>query len=218
MIAAQQGGASRLTAGALRLVEARAENPRSVEVSGYRTELYEHCPFLEPSTARGMTGWTVYEIVPGTHRYAVEAALFFAGVQAAEWVRPLTTRPNGLLACENVVILGHCADAGHRELMAWPHWALKNLYGPVGVMFGKFAQGAAEFGRSGRRIPPPPVSFLPVRAAVRPLDPAFLKDTPDLAAVLAKAKDDGRDVFERIPCEWKAVREWASSLLAPQRP
>ncbi|MBV6697341.1 hypothetical protein KV557_09410 [Kitasatospora aureofaciens] len=207
-----------MIAGALRLTEARSENPISADVGSYLAALYEHCPFLEPSTARGMTGWTVYEIVPGAHRYEVEAALFYAGVQAAEWVRPLMTRPNGLLACENVVLLGHCADADHRELMAWPHWALKNLYGPVGVMFGKFALGAVESDRGGRSIPPPPFSFLPVRAAVRPLDPQFLMDTPDLAAAVAVAKDEGRNVFEHIPCEWKAVREWASSLPRPQTP
>ncbi|MFJ3218112.1 hypothetical protein ACIPLC_19590 [Kitasatospora sp. NPDC086801] len=164
-----------------------------------------------------MTGWTVYEIAPDVHRYAVEAELFYAGVQAAEWIRPLMAEPFGALACENVVLLGQCADADHRELLTWPHWALKNLYGPVGVMFGKFVQGAAETSRAGHSIPPAPFSFLPVRAAVRLLDPKLLTSTPDLAAAVAGAVDDGRDVFEHIPCEWKAVREWASSLLRPPK-
>jgi hypothetical protein len=212
------GGASRPTAGALRLVEARSENPAGLDVRDYLAGLFEHCPFLAPSTERGMTGWTVYEITPGACREAVEAELFHAGVRAAEWVRPLTTRPHGLLSCENVVLVGQCADADRRELLGWPHWALKNLYGPVGVMVGKFVRGAMERGRSGGSVPPPPFSFLPVRAAVRPLDPAFLADTPDLAAAVATARDDGRDVFEHIPCEWKAVRAWASSLPAPRRP
>ncbi|MFE6049905.1 hypothetical protein ACFQ6N_04050 [Kitasatospora sp. NPDC056446] len=217
MITPPSDGASRPTAGALRLTEARTENPAGVDVDGYLAGLYEHCPFLRPSTSRGMTGWTVYEIAPGSHRYAVEAELFHAGAQAAEWVRPLTGRPYGLLACENVVLTGHCEGASHRELMAWPHWALKNLYAPVGVMVGTFPQGAVERGRRGQDIPPPPFSFLPVRAGVRPLDPTFLLETPDLAAALAVAADDGRDVFEHIPCEWKAVREWASSLPMPQK-
>jgi hypothetical protein len=111
--------------------------------------------------------------------------------------------------------LNYAERRNHPELLAWPHWALKNLYGPVGVMLGKFIQGVAETGRTGHGIPPPPFSFLPVRAAVRPLDPKFLRSTPDLAAALARAVDDGRDVFEHIPCEWKAVREWASSLPKP---
>ncbi|MFI9787254.1 hypothetical protein ACIHEI_27680 [Kitasatospora sp. NPDC051984] len=215
MIAAPPDGASRPTAGALRLVEPRTEHPVRADVNGYLAELYEHCPFLRPSVRRGMTGWTVYEITPGAHQYAVEAELFHAGVQAAEWVRPLMRRPYGTLVCENIVLLGHCDGADHRELMAWPHWALKHLYAPIGIMFGKFLQGAAETGRYGQRIPPPPFSFLPVRVGVRPLDPRFLTKTPDLATALAVSVDDGRDVFEHIPCEWKAVREWASSLPRP---
>ncbi|MGV9267673.1 hypothetical protein ACWDRR_23780 [Kitasatospora sp. NPDC003701] len=215
---ARSDGAPRPTAGALRLTAARSEQPTGIDVDDYLAALHEHCPFLRPSTTRGMTGWTVYEIAPGAHRYAVEAELFLAGVQAAEWIRPLMARPHGLLTCENVVLVGQCADADHRELLAWPHWALKNLYGPVGVMFGKFAEGAAETSQTGHDIPPAPFSFLPVRAAVRPLDPRFLADTPDLAAAVAKAVDDGREVFEHIPCEWKAVREWASSMLRPPRP
>ncbi|MFE9421646.1 hypothetical protein ACFYNO_01650 [Kitasatospora sp. NPDC006697] len=217
MIIAPFGAAPRLTAGALRLTESRTSNPVSVDMGRYLTRLYEHCPFLRPSTMRGMTGWTVYEITPGSHRHAVEAELFYAGVQAAEWVRPLMRRPYGLLACENIVLRGHCEGADHRELMAWPHWAMKHLYAPVGLMFGKFPRGTAESGRNGQCIPPPPFSFLPVRAGVRPLDPKFLEATPDLAATLAVSSDDGRDVFEHIPCDWKAVREWASSLPRPTR-
>ncbi|MGW3078208.1 hypothetical protein [Kitasatospora sp. NPDC001132] len=217
MITTPSGAASRPTAGALRLIEARTQDPLGVDVDGYLAELYEHCPFLRPSTSRGMAGWTVYEIAPGSHRYAVEAELFYAGVQAAEWVRPLMGRPYGALACENVVLVGRCEGAGHGELMAWPHWALKHLYGPVGVMFGKFPLGAVETSRRGQAIPSPPFSFLPVRAGVRPLDPRFLVETPDLAAALAVAVDDGQDVFKHIPCEWKAVRQWASSLPRPER-
>ncbi|WP_405003246.1 hypothetical protein OHV13_01660 [Kitasatospora purpeofusca] len=188
-----------------------------MDVDAYLAGLDEHCPFLRPSVRRGMTGWTAYEIAPGSHRYAVEAELFYAGVQAAEWVRPLMARPYGVLACENIVLRGHCEGADHGELMAWPHWALKNLYAPVGVMFGKFTQGAVETGRRGRTVPSPPLSFLPVRAGVRPLDPKFLEATPDLATALSVAVDDGQDVFEHVPCGWKAVREWASSLPMPQR-
>ncbi|THA71783.1 hypothetical protein E6P78_04050 [Streptomyces sp. A0958] len=210
-------GASRPTAGALRLVEARSVNPTCGDVGSYITAMFEHCPFLEASTARGMTGWTVYEVAPGAHRDAVEAELFYAGAQAAEWVRPLMSRRHGALACENIAIIGDAADADHGELMAWPHWALKHLYGPVGVMFGKFARGVHERDKSGRSIPPAPISFLPVRASVRSRDPRFLHDTPELAQSLAVAEDDGCDVFEHVPCDWKAVRAWAASLPVPRK-
>ncbi|WUT01280.1 hypothetical protein OHA46_16100 [Streptomyces sp. NBC_00708] len=207
------GGSPRPTVGALRLVEARSVNPTHVDIEGYVASMFEHCPYLEASTARGMTGWTVYEVVAGAHRGAVEAELFHAGVQAAEWVRPLMSRRHGALVCENIAIVGD-ADG---ELMTWPHWALKHLYGPVGVMFGKFAHEVQECDKSGRSIPPAPISFLPVRASVRSRDPQFLHDTPDLAQSLAVAADDGRDVFEHIPCDWKAVRAWAASLPVPRR-
>ncbi|MFC8829586.1 hypothetical protein ACFT9I_30075 [Streptomyces sp. NPDC057137] len=187
-----------------------------MDVSEYVEAMYEHCPFLEASTARGMTGWTVYEIATGADRYAVEAELFHAAVQAAEWVRPLVRR-HGTLVCENVVVLAGVSDTDHQNLMAWPHWALKHLYGPVGIMFGKFARGVQELDRSGRNIPSAPFSFLPVRASVRRLDPNFLRGTPELSTALATADDDGRDVFEKISCDWKSVREWASSLPAPQK-
>ncbi|WP_405798099.1 hypothetical protein [Streptomyces sp. NBC_01506] len=187
-----------------------------MDVLGYVEAMYEHCPFLEVSTARGMTGWTVYEVTAGAHRYAVEAELFHAAVQAAESVRR-SARRHSALACENIVVLAGVSDVDHRNLMAWPHWALKHLYGPVGIMFGKFARGVQERDRSGGNIPPAPFSFLPVRASVRRLDPDFLKTTPELSTALAAADDDGRDVFEKIPCDWKSVRQWASSLPAPQK-
>ncbi|GAA1230772.1 hypothetical protein GCM10009665_21460 [Kitasatospora nipponensis] len=188
-----------------------------MDVTDYSVSMFDHCPFLKSSILHGSTGWTVYEIGAGADRCAVEAELFHAGVQAAEWIRPLMGRPHGALVCENLVITGALPEAEHRELMAWPHWALKHLYGPVGVMFGKFAQGAHERDRFGRNIPPPPFSFLPVRAAVRARDSYFLSDTPDLARAVAVADDDGRDVFQHIPCDWKAVRAWATSLPVPLR-
>lgn len=210
-------GVPRPGAGALRLVESRTCEPQTVDVSGYVPALASHCPFLAPSVARGLTGWTVYEISEGAQPIEVEAEVFHAGVQAAEWIRPLTTRPHGMLVCENIVLLGGHATTPC-ELMAWPHWALKHLYGPVGLMFGKFWTGEDGADRRGERIPAPPFSFLTVRSAVRPADPRFLADTPDLAWSLATAVDDGREVFQGIPYEWKAVKKWASSLVFPQPP
>ncbi|WP_432002378.1 DUF6875 domain-containing protein [Streptomyces sioyaensis] len=211
------GGAPRPGAGALRLVEGRTSEPQTVDVSDYIRAVAAHCPFLMPSVTRRLTGWTVYEIAEGAQATEVEAEVFHAGVQAAEWVRPLTTRRHGTLVCENIVLLGRHATT-HRALMAWPHWALKHLYGPVGLMFGKFWTGEEGTDRRGDRVPAPPFSFLAVRCAVRPVDPRFLADTPDLALSLSTAVDDGREVFQGLPYEWKAVKKWASSLVSPQPP
>ncbi|WP_369184325.1 hypothetical protein [Streptomyces sp. Y1] len=187
-----------------------------MDVSAYVAAMGAHCPFLAPSVDRHLTGWTVYEIA-ATDRTAVEAELFHAGVQAAEWIRRLKSRPHGALACENLVILGSLPGTDQHDLMRRPYWALRNLYAPVGVLFGKFSEGRREADRFGRAIPAPPFSFLPVRAAVPSRDGRFLASTPDMASAVAAASDDGRDVFEHIPCDWKAVQAWASSLAAPTK-
>ncbi|MGW1187509.1 DUF6875 domain-containing protein [Streptomyces sp. NPDC002559] len=205
----------RPTAGALRLVEAGTVSPRSIDITGYVQRMTAFCPYLAPSLEQGYTSWTVYRTVGSAA--AVEAELFHAGVQAAEWLRPLVHRPRGLWRCENIVILGEVPGVRHRDLMMWPHWALKHLYGPVGIMFGKFYAGEEETTGAGTRTPAAPVSFLPVRAAVRRRDPRFLHATPSLAAALATADDDGRDVFEHLSCDWTEIYAWAKHLL-PAKP
>ncbi|MFJ4866005.1 hypothetical protein [Streptomyces sp. NPDC088748] len=210
--------APRPTAGALRLVEASTSQPTSVDISDYVQQMTAHCPYLAPSLAQGLTTWTVYRADSGADADAVQAELFHAGAQAAEWLRPLLNRPHGLLRCENIVLTGEVPGAHHRELMLWPHWVLKNLYGPLGVMFGKFYAGEEEVTEAGMRIPAAPASFLPVRAAIRRRDPRFLHATPDLATALATATDDGRDVFEHIPTQWKEIRTWARQFLPPAKP
>lgn len=142
-------------------------------------------------------------------------------MRAAEWLRPLLPRSGGPFRCENVVVLGDVPPATHvRKLLAWPHWALKNLYAETGIMFGKFPAGAGGPSRAGKPVPPSPFSFLAVRAAIRRRDPGFLRPaTPRLAAVLASGEDDGRDVFAAIGTDdWETVRAWASTLVPPLKP
>ncbi|MFD9724790.1 DUF6875 domain-containing protein [Streptomyces sp. NPDC059072] len=208
--------APRPTAGALRLVEASTTAPATIHISAYVRQMTAHCPYLAPSLQQSLTSWTVYRA--DGEPAAVEAELFHAGVQAAEWLRPLLKRPHGGLRCENIVLLGDVPGARHRDLLAWPHWVLKNLYGPVGIMFGKFHAGEEETTRAGARIPAAPVSFLPGRAAVRRRDPRFLTETPDLAAALAVAEDDGRDLLEHVPDQWKEIKTWAKRFLPPVKP
>lgn len=211
MTVAHADGASWHTAGALRLIEGSSTRPVTVDVASYTARMTAHCPYLAPSLERGLTTWTVYRAEGEAD--AVEAELFRAGVQAAEWLRPLLHRPHGLLRCENIVLVGDVPGTTHRALVTWPHWVLKHLYGPLGLMFGKFCAGKEETSTAGRRIPAAPVSFLPVRAAVRRRDPRLLRATPDLAAALAVGDDDGRDVFAHLPQDWKDIRTWARSLL-----
>ncbi|WP_329345872.1 DUF6875 domain-containing protein [Streptomyces microflavus] len=189
--------------------------PTSIDITGYVERMTAHCPYPSPSIERGLTTWTVYRADGSAD--AVEAELFHAGAQAAERLRPLIRRPHGSLRCENVVILGEVPGVEHRDLLAWPHWALKNLYGPAGIMFGKFYAGEEENTRAGERIPLAPVSFLPVRAAIRRRDPQFLHATLDLAAALSVADDDGRDLLGQLPYDWQEIRTWAQRFLPPPR-
>jgi hypothetical protein len=200
------------TDGALRLVEGRTTRPVSVDFTQYIHAMSTHCPYLAPSVEHGLTRWTVYEAAGPAPK--VEEAVFHAGVRLAEEVRSLAGRPRGALTCENIAVLG----VG-REVLAWPHWALKNLYTPVGVMFGKFPVGEQVGDHLGRIVPEPPVSFLVVRVAVRARDPLFLSRTPDLAATVEAAADDGRDVFAAagLPRAWAEVKRWSQRRL-PQAP
>ncbi|MFE1768169.1 hypothetical protein ACFW81_28625 [Streptomyces angustmyceticus] len=210
MTTARTEGARPSSAGPLRLVEDRTAGPTTVDVTGYVRAMSAHCPYLAPSVEGGLTHWTVYEAAGDAP--AVEEAVFEAGVRSAEWLRTQADRPRAALLCENIAV----RSAG-REVLAWPHWALKNLYAPVGVMFGKFPVGEQIADHRGRVVPEPPLSFLVVRFVVRARDPLFLSRTPDLAETVAVAADDGRDVFAGLPRDWKNIKLWARERL-PKRP
>ncbi|MFD8144876.1 hypothetical protein [Streptomyces sp. NPDC059708] len=196
--------------GALRILAPRSA---TAPEQSYVNATKAFCPFLTPSVERGLTSWTVYGIVPGAGPEEIEAAVFEAAVESAERVRKSSRGPSGHLVCENLVVEG--ASRGELD---WPHWALKNLYVGVGLMFGKFWTGETGASRSGVPLPVPSFTFLSVRPAVRRRDPYFLDDTPALAEVIRDAEDDGRDVFAGLSRDWKEIKKWSSTLPRPARP
>ncbi|MFJ3787948.1 DUF6875 domain-containing protein [Kitasatospora sp. NPDC090091] len=206
----------RPTAGALRITRPRStEPPEGCAV--YVDVTTSFCPYLGPSLRSGLTGWTVYGVDPDADPVDVEGAVFAAAVHAAEFVRVLAPRSRGHLACENAVFLG----AGRQEI-DWPHWVLKHLYAPAGLMVGKFWKGEEDTSWKGDPLPVPPVTFLSLRPAVRPRDPRFLDSTPVLADTIATSRDDGRDVLLPLIGEqtsataaathWATIKTWAASL------
>ncbi|MEV6731341.1 hypothetical protein [Streptomyces sp. NPDC051364] len=144
--------------------------------------------------------------------FDIEGALFAAAVVCAERVRILSKGQRGYLVCENLVVRG-----ASRRHLDWPHWALKNLYSGVGLMFGKFWEGEEDTSRHGGDLPVPPVTFLSIRPAVRPRDPQFLHNTPVLADTIRDAQDDGRNVFNGLERDWATVRSWAARLPKPSK-
>jgi hypothetical protein len=169
----------------------------------YLSAMAGHCPYLGPSMAHGLTTWCGYDAGPddGPHLLAVL-------VRAAEQVRVMR-REYGPLPCVNVAVFGPHDVASARAVLDWPHWIARKLYAPVAVMVGKFWIGERERDRFGVDIAAPPVSFFSVRHSFPAKDARFLANLPGVAAQLAGAVDDGRDVLMPVlglPLEASTVR------------
>ncbi len=201
---------SPLPAGALRILTPRTT---TAPHGPYVQATTAHCPYLSPSIRHGLTHWTVYGMRPLVDLASIEADIFTAALAAAEKVRVLSKGPRGHLVCENLVIAG--AARAHLD---WPHWALKNLVAPIGLMVGKFWEGETDTDRNGDELPVPPLTFLSIRPAVQPRDPQFLDTTPTLADTIREAEDDGRELLADLSHDWTEIRAWASTLPFPQRP
>jgi hypothetical protein len=174
--------------------------------------------------ASGQTWWTRYRMPPAARALEVEAALFAAGAEAAERVRD-QVKAGHRLPCEVIALEWDDSHARQATVLSWPHWALKHLYTPIGVLFGKFSPGQEFRCRDGSRVAPPPTLILAVRAAIPARDPDLLTSTPDLARAVSTARDDHRSVWATVPgltpgadpaTAWPAVRAWAGQV--PHRP
>ncbi|MFF8310882.1 hypothetical protein [Streptomyces lydicus] len=177
-----------------------------------------NCPFLAPSLRRGLARWHCYEADPYADHDAVEAGVFEAGAWSAEQVR--ARRAAGLGVCEVIALERGMDRFSEMRVLQWPHWALKLLYAPVGVMFGKFTPSDRRTDRFGRPVTPPPVALLAVRPALATLDPILLPSAPRLRRAIATSVDDGREVFAAVPGArdaahaWPVVRAWSDQKRA----
>ncbi|WP_448330768.1 hypothetical protein [Streptomyces sp. DSM 41534] len=189
----------------------------AVGLGPYMDAVAGNCPYLTPATRTGQTRWMRYRPAPGSDLEIIASKVFAVAVEAAEDVR--TRRAAGArLACA-VIAVELAPHLGQRAL-AWPHWALKTAYGPVGVVAGKFWPEQTATDRRGRPVVPPPLPLLAVRAAVPVVDARLLSRTPRLATVVGQAQDDGRDVFAvagglsgDLDVTWSRVRSWAAHQL-----
>lgn len=208
----------------LRLRVPPTSDPAVPGIAEYVEAVTAHCPYLGPSAQRGLTLWELWEPVqPETFADdTADAAWFAVGLAGAERVRELA-RTSGPLVCANVAVRWSAHTRVQRDALAWPHWALKALYAPVGVMVGNSWKGETDTDRHGRPIPEPPVTFLSLRSAVRARDPRLMTRTPAVADIVADAVDDGRDVLAAVRglrhagpafALWPHVKAWAADQYA----
>lgn len=203
----------------------RTQYPVDVGLGAYAAALSKACPYLQPSVRAGQTWWTLHRMQADSTFGEVEAALFAAGMWAAEQVRDQVAAGRRL-ACEVIAVDWRDSSARQRTVLGWPHWALKHLYTPLGVLAGKFPPGTPSRTRDGRAVAAPPVLVLALRAAIPPRDPRLLAGTPALARTIATADDDGRPALAAVPgidpdtdpvASWPVVRSWAAALPHYQR-
>jgi hypothetical protein len=160
--------------------------------------------------SRNLTTWCGYEASADDCPELLELL-----VETAEDVR-VRRRVHGPLVCANVAVFGPDDVPSARTVLDWPAWILRNLYAPVGLMVGRFWIGEERNDKHSRVIAPPPVSFFSIRHSFPPQDARFLAKMPHVAARLAEANDDGRDVLPTwlgTPLSPQAVRDRYSELV-----
>jgi hypothetical protein len=188
--------------------EASAIHPR---LAAYIESMTGHCPFLGPSLSRSLTTWCGYEAS------AEDAPQLIALlVDTAEQVRQLR-RTHGQLSCANVAIYGPTDIPSAQAVLDWPHWITRKLYAPVQLMVGKFYIGEQEDDKRGVAIAAPPVSFFSIRHSTPAKDARFLANLPGVAAQLAGANEDNRDVLMpwlAVPCTPETVMNRFAELMA----
>jgi hypothetical protein len=155
----------------------------------YLLSMTGRCPYLGPSIRAGLTTWSAYQ---ADETDAPDLLGLLIG--SAEEVRA-GRREHGPLVCHNIAIVGPTDILSAQAVLDWPHWIARNLYAPVGLMIGKFWVGEREDDKYGRAIMPPPVSYFSTRHSYPAKDARFLRRLPAVAAALAAAVDDGRNVL-----------------------
>lgn len=157
------------------------------------------CPFLNPSLLRGCTLFTVYEF-PNLETRELQERIFYLGYLHTELLR-MARRDTiqvseKILLCENLIFrFANENTINGKEILDWPHWALKLLYTKTGILFGKFWKGEKELSTSGVPIPKPPYHLLSIRSGVKERDTHFFKKARFLLEDFINATDTGRSVL-----------------------
>lgn len=199
-------------------------DPALAGLAAFAADAMTVCPYLGPSMHAGQTRWVRLPAPAGGGEAEEAAALLFtAGLAAGERVRARAAAGDRL-ACEVVALDWPASRPHQRSALAWPHWALKVLFAPVGVLCGKFLPAPSDLSEQpieGADLVPPLV--LALRVCVPARDARLLGSTPALARTVVSAVDDGRNVLAAVPgmtvgtdprSAWPAVRAWAAARLS----
>lgn len=164
------------------------------------------CPFIQPASRAGVLfyhGYSTGELA-GYGDGDPTAGLFNVAVVHTERLRGERSRmvergelSKSALICDNIVVTdSELLDwRTAKNLVDWPHYILKSWYTSCGLMFGKFWTQEIDESLDGRPIPPPPMTFLSIRSAIKPRDPFLLGDQVEFANQITISADNGEDVL-----------------------
>lgn len=158
------------------------------------------CPFVEPALSKGLLRFSHYRLAEQPMP-ELQKKIFYLGYLHTELLRmaraSAASSVEKILMSENLIFSldGEYAIDG-KEMMDWPHWALKLLYTKTGVLFGKFWKGEKGISKHGNPIPPPPYHLLSIRSGIKSRDAQFFKKAEFLLEDFVSAADDGLPVLE----------------------
>jgi len=103
------------------------------------------------------------------------------------------------LVCENLIFRFPDEDTvDGNDLLSVPHWLLKCAYTQKGVLFGKFCKVEQDTSKDGVSIPSPPLHFISIRSALKPVDNRFFNKARILERSFRESEDDGEPVFDHL--------------------
>lgn len=188
-----------------------ARHSRSVALRDFLDQVSANfCPYIEPACEHDVLSFSEYttDELTATGRGDIRAGLLYTGIVITERLRRRRAmlRRDGHVAasqmiCDNIVVLGTDNAPGQsaKNVVDWPHYLLKSIYSETALMFGKFWTNEEGLSRDERAIPIVPITFLSIRAAIRPRDPKLLRRQTVFAAMIQEASDVGQDVLhERV--------------------
>ncbi|MCM3324763.1 DUF6875 domain-containing protein [Cytobacillus kochii] len=170
-------------------------NTSFTEFDSYLDNMTKSCPFLKPALDYNSVINKRFQLNDKNYK-KIEENIFWISLQATEEFRNVRRALTGQKKTLFNVNLIFIYDEGIKgNVLDWPHYILKLLYSKVGVVYGKFHNGALKTNRHGLLMPSPPFTHLAIRSAIKSKDARFFNKTPDLVDDILTSKDEREDVL-----------------------